>query len=97
MHQTKQFSTELGLEQISFEGFRDPRQYYLESALFMMTSAFEGFGMTLVEAQQYGTVPIAMDSYKSLHDILQDKVNGIVVPDNDIDCFVEELKQLIGR
>lgn len=95
MHQTKQFSTELGLEQISFEGFRDPRQYYLESALFMMTSAFEGFGMTLVEAQQYGTVPIAMDSYKSLHDILQDKVNGIVVPDNDIDCFVKELKQLM--
>lgn len=36
-----------------------------------MTSAFEGFGMTLVEAQQYGVVPIVMDSYKSLHDIIK--------------------------
>ena len=61
-----------------------------------MTSAFEGFGMTLVEAQQYGVVPIVMDSYKSLHDIIKNDENGIIIPDNDFESFVNELKNLMN-
>lgn len=85
----------LELKRVSFEGFKDPRPYYEESAIFVMTSAFEGFGMTLVEAQQYGVVPVVMDSYTSLHDILEHKKNGIVVDDRDVNGFVTEMKCLM--
>ena len=83
------------LRRISFEGFKAPQTYYERSSIFLMTSSSEGFGMTLVEAQQYGVVPIAMDSYASLHDIVSDRFNGVIVKDNDIDGFVSELKNLM--
>lgn len=35
--------------------------------------------MTLLESQQMGVVPIAIDTYKSLHDIVQDNYNGVIV------------------
>ena len=85
----------LGLKRVSFEGFKNPRPYYEESSVFVMTSAFEGFGMTLVEAQQYGVVPVVMDSYTSLHDILKHENNGIIVNNGDIDEFVAEMKNIM--
>lgn len=60
-----------------------------------MTSAYEGWGMTLVEAQQNGVVPVAMDTYSSLHDIITNGENGIIVLDNDIDAFTTALSSLM--
>lgn len=97
MLSVKALAKDLNLERVSFEGFKNPRPYYEKSSIFMMTSAFEGFGMTLVEAQQYGVVPIAMDSYKSLHDILENDKNGIIVPNNDLNAYVDELKDLMSN
>lgn len=96
MQVTKNLAKELQLQRVSFEGFKKPNEYYAQSSLFIMTSAFEGFGMTLVEAQQYGVVCIAMDSYKSLHDILQNNKNGIIVENDDINGFVKALKCMMS-
>lgn len=95
MVKTKALANEMALPRVSFEGFKKPDPYYDESKIFLMTSAFEGFGMTLVEAQQYGVVPIVMDTYGSLHDIISSENNGIIVADNDINGFVEQLKRLM--
>jgi glycosyltransferase involved in cell wall biosynthesis len=84
-----------GLERVSLEGFRDPTPYYQRASLFAMTSAFEGFGMTLVEAQQNGVVPVVMDSFLSLRDIVADRENGRIVPDGDVDAFVDTLQELM--
>lgn len=73
------------------EGYKNPLPYYKHASIFVMTSAYEGWGMTLVEAQQNGVVPIAMDSYSSLHDIIQNNINGIIVGDNDMESFYREL------
>ena len=90
-----EMSKEKKLQRVSFEGFKAPQPYYERSSVFLMTSSSEGFGMTLVEAQQYGVVPIAMDSYASLHDIISDHENGVIVKDDDIDGFVSELENLM--
>lgn len=95
MSTTKELSNKLKIKRIKFEGFKNPRPYYNDASIFIMTSAFEGFGMTLVEAQQYATVPIAMDTYSSLHDIITTEINGLIVPNNDIDTYVTKLKQLM--
>ena len=93
----KKLSADLDLKRASFEGFRDPRPYYNESSIFVMTSAFEGFGMTLVEAQQYGVVPMAMDSYLSLHDIVENGINGIIIENDNIEEYVSKLKKLMSN
>ena len=93
---TKELSNQLQIKHIIFEGFKNPRKYYNYASIFMMTSAFEGFGMTLVEAQQYAIVPMAMDTYSSLHDIIKNEYNGIIVSDNDIKGYVEKLKKLMA-
>lgn len=91
----KQLAEALGLKRISFEGFRNPQPYYKQAAIFMMTSAFEGFPMTLVEAQQCGVVPVVMDSYLSLHDIVETGYNGIIVSNEDLTGYVNKIKELM--
>ena len=48
-----------------------------------MTSKFEGWGMTLIEALQLGCVPICYETYASIRDIIESGKNGYLVqPDN---------------
>lgn len=92
----KRQSKELGLSRISFEGFQDPRPYYEKAQLFLMTSALEGFGMTLVEAQQYGVVPIVMDTFLSLHDIITNNKNGLITSPGNIEEFATAIMKLLA-
>lgn len=81
------------LERVEFLGQRDPLEFYRRASLFAMTSAFEGFGMTLVEAQQNGAVPVVMDSFLSLRDIVDDRGNGRIAPDGDVAAFADALRE----
>lgn len=85
----------LKLERVFFEGFQNPKPFYKKASIFMMTSALEGFPMTLGEAQQYADVPVVMDSFSSLHDIIKNGDNGVIVNNNDIDGFVNAMKELM--
>lgn len=91
----KLYADRLGVQNVSFEGRKNPVTYYQEASIFMMTSAFEGWGLTLLEAQQCGCVPIVFDTYASLPDIVTDGQNGFIVPEDDIKQYVARLKQLM--
>lgn len=91
----KALTQKLGIKRIVFCGRQQPKTYYEESSLFLMTSSYEGWGLTLTEAQQFGCVPIAFDSYSSLHDIITNDYNGIIVPNNDLHTYTRRLKQLM--
>lgn len=93
----KELAKSLGLSQISFEGFQDPKPYYSNASIFMMTSKHEGFGMTLIEAQHYGVVPVAMDSYTTLHDIVSHNENGIIIKNDDTESYADALRELIDN
>lgn len=69
------------LKNIDLVGMQSPQGYYLESSIFLMTSDYEGWGMTITEAQQCGCVPVVLDTFSSLHDILQDGDNGYIAKD----------------
>lgn len=92
----EQMKKDLNLKRVFFEGFQYPLSYYKRASIFVMTSAYEGWGMTLVEAQQNGVVPIAMDTYSSLHDIIINDKNGIITPDGDIKAFYKALLYLMN-
>lgn len=93
---TKEMAEKMGLKNIVMNGkFENPRPYYNRASVFLMTSASEGFGMTLLESQQYACVPMAMDTYGSLHEIVKDAYNGLIVKENDFESYVYRLKELM--
>lgn len=83
------------LKQIVFEGAQPSEDYYKRASVFMMTSQSEGWGLTLTEAQQSGCVPIAFDTYDSLHEIITDNYDGFIVPQGDFDLYVNRMKNLM--
>lgn len=92
----KALAAKLGLQRISFEGYRQPLPYYKRARIFLMTSAFEGFAMTLVESQQQGVVPVVMDSFAALHDIVKDGFNGRITVEGDIEQYASAVEELMA-
>lgn len=91
----KKQAAAMGLQHIRFEGRQNPVPYYEEAALFLMTSSFEGFPMTLVEAQQYGCVSVAFDAFAALGDVVSDGRNGRVVKNNDLKVMATVVRELM--
>ncbi|MGM9777422.1 MAG: glycosyltransferase, partial [Prevotella sp.] len=85
----------LNLANVSFEGRQQSEPYYEKAALFMMTSAVEGWGLTLTESMQRGVVPIVFNSYPALRDIISDGYNGCVVPNNNLDTYADCMMELM--
>lgn len=92
----RRFVHDHALRRVSILGQRDPEGDYRESSLFFMTSRSEGWGITLTEAQQYGVVPIAFDTYASLRDIINDRVSGVIVEEGDLAGYAEAALSLMG-
>jgi len=88
-------SKKLCLQRISFEGFQDPRSYYCDASIFCLTSSAESFGMVLLEAMQYSTVPFAFNSYPTVREIIDHEKNGILIPPFQCDKYAAELARLM--
>lgn len=93
--QYKKLAEKLQLKRLFFEGRQDPRPYYRESSLFMMTSLYEGWPMTINESLQYGCVPFAFDVIPSLHDIIENGKNGYLVSEMDLAGYVQKMKEIM--
>ena len=83
------------LDRVTFFGKVNPDDYYKRAKIFHMTSAYEGFGNVLVEAQSFGCVPVVFNSYAAAQDIVIHNDNGILVTPFNIDKYVEETKDLM--
>ena len=90
----KEYVEKHNMKNVSFEGRQNPLPYYQRADIFMMTSALEGWPMTLMEAMQNGCVPIVFDSFKAVYDIV-DGNSGIIVPNNDVETYIRELERLM--
>lgn len=65
------------------------------SDILCLTSEYEGFGIVLIEAMAKG-IPVIVFEYVGVHDIINDGVDGLIVPFGDVDAFVQKLKQLMA-
>ena len=93
-NEMKQLSKKLSLQRVEFAGFANPIKYYKESSIFCLTSNHEGWGLVLTEAMQFGCVPIAFDSFESIHEIIEDGKNGFLVKPFDIDKYADKVLRL---
>ena len=82
------------LPRVNFHGRQVPDDYYRRAAIFFMTSAFEGFPNTLVEAQSYAAIPVVFDSYPVASWIVDDGKSGFLIKPFDIDAMAERIVNL---
>ena len=85
------------LDRVQFFGKVKPDEYYKKAKIFHMTSAFEGFGNVLIEAQSYGCVPMLFDSYAAASDIVHHNQNGILIKAFDCNEYAAETKNLMDN
>jgi glycosyltransferase involved in cell wall biosynthesis len=79
-------AADLGVRQdVSLPGFvTNPYAYMSKAALFVLSSAWEGFGNALVEALAVGTPVVSTDCPSGPREILQDGHYGPLVPVGDV-------------
>jgi glycosyltransferase involved in cell wall biosynthesis len=82
---------------IFFEGYQNPVPFYEQASVFCMTSVFEGFPMVLIEAMNFGVIPFAFSSFSAVTDIIDQNINGIIIPPFNIDEYILQLKLLMSN
>ncbi len=70
----------LGLKNISFEGFQNPVEYYNCASILLLTSEFEGFPLVIAESMSFGVAPVVYGSYSAVYDIIDDGIDGFIIP-----------------
>jgi GalNAc-alpha-(1->4)-GalNAc-alpha-(1->3)-diNAcBac-PP-undecaprenol alpha-1,4-N-acetyl-D-galactosaminyltransferase len=65
------------------------------SSVFTLASRWEGLPMVLLEAMSQGMACIAFDCFTGPRELITDRVDGILVEDQNTDHFVTGLKALI--
>lgn len=68
---------------------------YIYFSIFLMTSRSEGFPMVLLEAMSFGLPCIAYDCPIGPRSIIEKGKSGILIPDGDVEEFVEKISFLI--
>ena len=93
-----QYADSLSLQHYEFIGKVDDAQtLFKKASIFMMSSRYEGFGMTLTEALQNACVPMAFDNFSVLHDILTDGENGYIIPSGNETYYAKRLLSLMSN
>ena len=84
------------INNVFFKGRKvDVSKYYREASFVCLTSNFEGWGMSLTEGMQYGCVPFTFGNYGAAYEIIDDGVNGCIIPAFDIKLYARRLSELM--
>ena len=73
---------------------KDVTNELLTSDILCLTSEYEGFGIVLIEAMAKG-IPVIAFEYVGVHDIINDGVDGVIVPFGDVREYADKLRKLM--
>ena len=96
LESNKHYAYRKKVENLEFLGHVDNvAVYYERASFFMMTSMYEGFPMVLLEAMNNACIPCVYDTFESLHDIVDDGVNGVIVPAYDYNRMISRIEDIM--
>ncbi|WP_340202377.1 glycosyltransferase family 4 protein [Ascidiimonas sp. W6] len=85
-------------DQVIFTGFSDKVADIMKvSEIFILPSRFEGLPMVLLEAMSQGLACLAYDCITGPSDIIEDKISGLLVENQNPDKMAELLQKLIDN
>ncbi len=93
----KRKARKLQLRNIEILPAQDPLPLLEKSSIYMLTSAYEGLPMIVLDAQQQGVTPIGFDTFEAIHDIISDNENGIIIPEWQNELYAEKLMWLMDN
>jgi glycosyltransferase involved in cell wall biosynthesis len=95
----RRLSTELGLDDIvTFAGYSsDPADHLRAADCFVLASRWEGFGVVLVEALQFGLPLLATNCEFGPADVITDPRIGELVEPQSPEALAEGLKRAVAR
>lgn len=83
-------------DRVIFAGWQsDVYSYMKSSQVFLNTSYYEGYGMTIIEAGASKTA-IVTTQVGIAKEICKDKINSLVCPIGDVECIRNSIEQLIS-
>lgn len=78
-----------------FRPEKDIQKKYLDASIYVMSSRFEGFGMVLIEAMEFGLPCVSFNCDYGPSDIIEDGVDGFLVEKENTEQLAEKLRLLI--
>ena len=78
----KEYVKKKSIKNVEFYPAQNPTEFYRKASIFLMTSRSEGWGCTLTEAMQLGCVPVAIETYTAINDIIDNRENGTKTVEN---------------
>ncbi len=66
-----------------------------DSAIYAMSSRYEGLPMVLLEALSKGVPPVSFDCPEGPRQLIDDGVNGLLVPEGDVPALTVALQRLM--
>lgn len=86
----------LGIErQVTFApSSNDPFSLYSECGIFVLSSRFEGLPFVLIEAMMCGAACISFDCPNGPSELIQNGINGFLVPAGRVDALAEAIVKL---
>lgn len=98
LEENKKLVKELGIVNVEFVPFtKNIVDYYKEATIYLMTSRFEAFPMVLLEAKTCGCVCVSFDCETGPRDIIQNDMDGFLIPVGNNELFVSRVKLLMDN
>lgn len=86
----------LKLERVTFHGWCSPQPFLRQASVLLVTSAYEGFCMSIAEAMNAKCVPV-ISSGSAGGDVVREGVDGMIVSENlNAETFAENLATLMN-
>lgn len=72
-------------------------EVYAKASIFVIPSRSEGFPNALAEAMCYGLPVISFDFKAGPQDLIIHEINGLLVPDGNVEALSEKINLLISN
>jgi glycosyltransferase involved in cell wall biosynthesis len=79
------------IPRVTIHGRQKADPFFLRAPIYFMTSSFEGFPNTVIEAQSFASIPVVFNSYPMLDWIVKDGENGVLIKPFQIEKMAEAI------
>lgn len=90
------YITKKKIQNVEMLGFKAAEKEFEEASIFCLTSTVEGLAVVLLESLNSKCVPMSFDSFESVHDIIENDENGVIIKSFDLNSYAKKLDKLMN-